>query len=256
VLISTLGNTLYFRDGWAFETARRKRVIQQNRCRKTSVSSPLTRCLTKNYRPSTHFNYDDAKLIDTVRWFADTSLKKNFIVPAKDARQVQAAGLFAAAKGAFAETGSWLVHWYTEDCKFEIGFAPLPQGALGRKSVINGLADSIWVGSKHQEEAWKWVKFMASPEAQKIVGGYGVVFPATAEAAEISEKRMAERGVDVSAFVDEAKQAGRTFFLPISEHGSEIVRILRSSSDAIFLDGTDVEKTLKAANKEVNSLFE
>ena len=82
------------------------------------------------------------------------------------------------------------------------------------------------------------------------------MFPAIPEAAEISEKRMAEKGVDVSAFVDEAKQPGGTFFLPISEHGSEIVRILRSSSDAIFLDGADVEQTLKAANKEVNSLFE
>jgi hypothetical protein len=38
VLINTLGNTLYLRDGSAFEAARRKRVIQQNRCRKTSVS--------------------------------------------------------------------------------------------------------------------------------------------------------------------------------------------------------------------------
>jgi hypothetical protein len=29
----------------------------------------------------------------------------------------------------------------------------------------------------------KQVKFLASPEAKKIVGGYGVVFPAIAEAA-------------------------------------------------------------------------
>jgi multiple sugar transport system substrate-binding protein len=167
------------------------------------------------------------------------SLKKAFIVPAKDAGQAQAGSLFAAQKGAFAETGSWLVHWYTENCKFDIGFAPIPKGPLGRKSVINGLADSIWVGSKHQEGAWKWVKFLASPEAQKIVGGYGVVFPAIPEAAEISEKRMAAKGVGVSAFVNEAKEPEGTFFLPISEHGSDIVRILRSSSDAIFLEGAD-----------------
>jgi multiple sugar transport system substrate-binding protein len=205
---------------------------------------------------ATHFNYDDPKLIDTIRWFADTSLKKAFIVPGKDARQAQATGLFAAQKGAFAETGSWLVHWYTENCKFEIGFAPLPKGPLGRKSVINGLADSIWIGSKHQEEAWKWVKFLASPEAQKIVGGFGVVFPAIAEAAQISEQRMAAKSVDVSAFVEEAKEPQGTFFLPISEHGSDAVRILRSSSEAIFLEGADVETTLKAANKEVNALFE
>jgi multiple sugar transport system substrate-binding protein len=147
-------------------------------------------------------------------------------------------------------------YWYSENCKFDIGFAPLPKGPLGRKSVINGLADSIWVGSKHQEEAWKWVKFLASPEAQKIVGGYGVVFPAIAEAAEISMKRMAAKGADVSAFVDEAKQPEGTFFLPISEHANDVVRILRANFDGIFLDGADVAITLKATNKEVNALFE
>jgi multiple sugar transport system substrate-binding protein len=148
------------------------------------------------------------------------------------------------------------VHWYKENCKFDIGFAPLPKGAQGRKSVINGLADSIWIGSRHQEEAWKWVKFLASPEAQKIVGGYGVVFPAIPEAAEISEKCMAAKGADVSAFVDEAKQPQGTFFLPISEHASDAIRVLRTNFDAIFLEGADVAITLKATNKEVNSLFE
>ena len=66
-----------------------------------------------------------------------------------------------------------MVHWYTENAKFEIGFAPLPKGPVGRRTMFNGLADSIWVGSKHQEEAWKWVKFLASPEAQKIVAVTG-----------------------------------------------------------------------------------
>jgi multiple sugar transport system substrate-binding protein len=90
----------------------------------------------------------------------------------------------------------------------------------------------------------------------KIVGGYGVVFPAIAEAAEISMKRMAAKGADVSAFVEEAKQPDGTFFLPISEHGNDVVRILRANFDAIFLEGADVTGTLKATNKEVNALFE
>jgi multiple sugar transport system substrate-binding protein len=144
---------------------------------------------------ATHFYYDDAKLVATIQWFADLSLRKGFIVPTKDARQAAATGLFAAQKGALALTGSWLVHWFTENCKFEIGFAPLPKGPVGRRTVINGLADSIWAGSKHQEEAWRWVKFLASPEAQKIVASYGIVFPAVPEATEIAKTRM-----DVSAF--------------------------------------------------------
>ncbi len=205
---------------------------------------------------ATHFYYDDAKLVATIQWFADLSLRKGFIVPTKDARQAAATGLFAAQKGALALTGSWLVHWFTENCKFEIGFAPLPKGPVGRRTVINGLADSIWAGSKHQEEAWKWVKFLASPEAQKIVGSYGIVFPAIPEATEIAKTRMAEKGVDVSAFVEEAKDPQGTFFLPITDHGSDVVRILRASFDSIFLGGADVKTNLKAANQEIHSLFQ
>src|ERR1700740_589441 len=205
---------------------------------------------------ATPFNYDDPKLVATIQWFAELSLRKGFIVPAKDARQAQATGLFAAQKGALALTGSWLVHWFTENCKFPIGFAPLPQGPVGRRSVINGLADSIWVGSKHQEEAWKWVKFLASPEAQKIVASYGIVFPAIPEAAEIAKTKMAGKGVDVSAFVEEATDPKATFLFPITDHASDINRIMKAAFDAVYLNGADAASTFKAANKEVNDLFQ
>src|ERR1700756_3394805 len=205
---------------------------------------------------ATHFNYDDPKLVATIQWFAELSLRKGFIVPEKDARQAQATGLFAAQKGALALTGSWLVHWFTENCKFPIGFAPLPQGPVGRRSVIHGLADSIWVGSKHQEEAWKWVKFLASPEAQKIVASYGVVFPAVPEATEIAKTKMAGKGVDVSAFVEEATDPKATFLFPITDHASDINRIMKAAFDAVYLNGADAASTFKAANKEVNDLFQ
>lgn len=84
---------------------------------------------------------------------------------------------------------------------------------------------------------------------------FGVVFPAIPTAAEISVKQMAAKGADVSAFIDEAKQPDGTFFLPISEHASEIVRILRASFDSIFPEGANVSQTLKTANNEVNALF-
>src|SRR6201987_662120 len=205
---------------------------------------------------ATHFNYDDPKLVATIQWFAELSLRKGFIVPAKDARQAQATGLFAAQKGALALTGSWLVHWFTENCKFPLGFAPLPQGPVGRRSVINGLADSIWVGSKHQEEAWKWVEFLASPEAQKIVASYGLVFPAVPEATEIAKTKMAGKGGDVSAFVEEATDPKATFLFPITDHASDINRIMKAAFDAVYLNGADAASTFKAANKEVNDLFQ
>jgi multiple sugar transport system substrate-binding protein len=100
------------------------------------------------------------------------------------------------------------------------------------------------------------VKFLASPEAQKIVGSYGVVFPAVPEATEVAKTRMSEKGVDVSAFVEEATDPNATFLFPITDHASDINRIMRAAFDAIYLNGADAATTLKAASKEVNDLFQ
>jgi multiple sugar transport system substrate-binding protein len=203
-----------------------------------------------------HFYYDDPKLAETIQWIADMELKKGLIVPAKDVRQAGPDALFAGQKGALAFLGSWDVHWCQENCKFDIGFALLPAGPVGRRTMFNGLADSIWVGSKHQEEAWKWVKFLASPEAQKIVGSFGVVFPAVPEGTELAKEAMAKKGLDVSAYVNEANDPNATFLFPITDHATDVQRIMREAFDSILLNGEDVSKTLKSANDQVNALFD
>jgi len=202
------------------------------------------------------FHYDDPKLAETLQWIADTSLKKGFIVPAKDARQLGANSFFAAQKGAMALTGSWMINWYVDNAKFEKGFAPLPKGPNGRKSMFNGLADSIWVGSKHKEEAWKWVKFLGSEDGQKIIASYGVVFPAIKSDAELAEQVMSKKGVDVSAFLAEATDPQGTFLFPIADHAADVLRITKIGLDAILLNGADAASTFKKVNTEVNALFE
>jgi multiple sugar transport system substrate-binding protein len=202
------------------------------------------------------FHYDDPKLAETLQWIADTSLKKGFIVPAKDARQLGANSFFGAGKGAMALTGSWTINWYADNAKFDKGFAPLPKGPNGRKSMFNGLADSIWVGSKHKEEAWKWVKFLGSEEGQKIIASYGVVFPAIKSDAELAEQVMSKKGVDVSAFLAEATDPQGTFLFPIADHAADVLRITKIGLDAILLNGADAASTFKKVNTEVNALFE
>jgi multiple sugar transport system substrate-binding protein len=201
------------------------------------------------------FHYDDPKLAETLQWIADMQ-KKGFIVPAKDARQLGANSLFAAGKGALALTGSWMINWYEANAKFDKGFAPLPKGPEGRKSMFNGLADSIWIGSKHQEEAWKWVKFLGSEEGQNIIAGYGVVFPAIASAAKKAEEVMSKKGVDVSPFLEEATDPHGTFLFPIADHAADVMRITKVGLDAILLNGANAASTMKKVNSEVNDLFD
>jgi multiple sugar transport system substrate-binding protein len=122
--------------------------------------------------------------------------------------------------------------------------------------MFNGLADSIWVGSKHKEEAWKWVKFLGSEEGQTIIAGYGVVFPAVHSAAEKAEQVMSKKGLDVSPFLQEATAPNGTFLFPIADHAADVLRITKIGLDSILLNGADAASTMKKANTEVNALFD
>ena len=144
----------------------------------------------------------------------------------------------------------------TQPSDFEVGFARLPIGPEGRKSMFNGVADSIWVGTEHPEASWEWVKFLASPKCQMIIGETGIVFPAVQEATETSLAVRAEAGVDVSAFTLQATEPDGTFLFPITDFGGEITTIMTETMDAIALGQVDAETALIAANAEINALFE
>jgi multiple sugar transport system substrate-binding protein len=202
-----------------------------------------------------HYYYDDPRLAETLLWLRDLGTVKGYSVPARDMdRRLGGSGLFAAGKGALAFDGSWMIGWYAQNAP-ELGIAPLPKGPEGRKSMFNGLADAIWTGSKNQEEAWQWVKFMGSAECQNIVGERGVVFPAIPEATERANEAYATRGIDVSAFIELAKPES-TFLFPITDYASEIDGIMKAAVQDIFVGGADPAIVLEAANEQVNALLQ
>lgn len=205
------------------------------------------------------FYYDDARLAETLSWLRDAS-RRGWIVPARYARQfggIGANGLFAARKGALALAGSWMIDWYAKNCDFDIGYAPLPSGPLGRKSMFNGLADSIWAGTRHREEAWRWTRYLGSREGQMIVASHGVVFPAIREAAQEAVTVMNRKGADVGVYLRQATAPDGTFPYPLTEHGSDIRTVTRATMDRIFLgdNGADIAAALAKMNQDVNRLF-
>ena len=131
----------------------------------------------------------------------------------------------------------------------------LPKGPQGRKSMFNGLADSIWVGTKNPDAAWAWVKYAASGECEKIVGTKGVVFPATQDGVNEALKVYSGRGLDVTAFTDLASDPKATFLFPITDNGAEISKIMEPVMDSIFLGQVKAAVALPAANAKVNALF-
>jgi ABC-type glycerol-3-phosphate transport system substrate-binding protein len=124
-------------------------------------------------------------------------------------------------------------------------------------SMLNGLADSIWIGAAHPEAAWQWVKYLGSVECQLAVGELGVVFPALQSGVERMVDHYDQQDVNVRAFTNYlTNDADQTFFFPVTEHTHEIETIMQPVIEAIMRNAADPAVVLPEANERVNALFE
>ena len=203
---------------------------------------------------ATEYYYDDERFINTIQWMVDLWLVDGYATPYEDQAGLGRLSLFQSGKAAMAIDGSWMIGSYLAS-DFPVGFGRLPIGPEGRRSMFNGLADSIWTGSDHKDEAWEWVKFLASPDCQNIVGASGVVFPAIPEAADLSLQVREDAGIDVSAFTLQAAEENGSFLCPITDYAGEIRTIMQESMDRIALGDVTAADELPKANAEVNDLF-
>lgn len=83
--------------------------------------------------------------------------------------------LFSSQRVAMMYEGSWQAKAWA-DLDFQVEVAPLPGGAE-RSNTIHGLSWSILAGTDHPEEAWEFLKFLATEEAHLIQASTGSVIP-------------------------------------------------------------------------------
>ena len=201
----------------------------------------------------TKFNYSDSSLTNTVQWLADLSRKG--YAPKLDAQSTLARSeVLASGGGALTTLGSFNLLSYKGKTD-QFGFAPLPIGPKGRKSAINGLSDAIYAGSKHKDQAWEWVKYLASADCQNTVAATGVVFPAIKSASEKSAAVREKEGLNAQVFLDEQKAKNGTFIIPISLHGTEINQMVQDAIQSVALGSSTAKSALTKANHQVNALF-
>lgn len=205
---------------------------------------------------ATEYHYNDPAFIETMDWYTNLILDKGYSMPFEEFASNGGQATFTAGQAALVTDGSWMIGFYADNTTFDVGFARLPEGPEGRKSMFNGLADSIWTGTEHVDEAWAWVKYLASAECANVVGDAGVVFPAQQEAVDRALAAYEARGLNVSAFTDQALEEGGTFLFPVTDNASEVTSIMTEIMQSIFLGEVEPAEALPAANEEVNGLFE
>lgn len=84
--------------------------------------------------------------------------------------------LFPGGLVAMMPGGSFRAATYAE-ADANIDVAPLPKGKVNA-CVIHGLGNVVWSGSQHQGAAVEFAKFLASEEAERILGESGIGLPA------------------------------------------------------------------------------
>ncbi|MEK9837738.1 MAG: sugar ABC transporter substrate-binding protein [Ilumatobacter sp.] len=200
----------------------------------------------------TEFNYDDPTFVETIGWIKSV-IAKGYAPPFEVFSATGHNDLFKAGQTATTSLGSWEIGDILA-AEFETTFFPTPVGPTGdRSSMFNGLADSISASTEHPDEAWEWVKFLASADCQNLVAETAVIFPAIPEAAETVKNVRAGQGVDVSAFTVHVEN-GTTFTFPIADYAADRDAIMGPAMQDIFT-GADTASTLADANAEVNDLF-
>jgi multiple sugar transport system substrate-binding protein len=199
-----------------------------------------------------HYNYDNPKLARVVGWFQ--KMVKLGYSPAPSATLSHFQRLEAGQASTIID-GNWRVTELVGTKGLHPVFAPIPKGPDGQHwSLGNSLGDSIWVGTKHRAEAWKWVRFLASPACQNIMGRSGAIVPAIVSADKYVGKAFQRIGASpsVKAFGTYGKHKD---ILPLSDHFDQVSTIMEAAMTKIINNGAAVAPTLKAANKRVNALF-
>ena len=189
--------------------------------------------------------FDDPRLAETLAWLAGLPARGLSLAPEAVGR-LGVETLFATGRVAMVPAGAWMIGHYARLVRFRYAWVPLPIGPLGRSSMLNGLADSIWIGTRHPEAAWAWVRHLASADCQRKLAASGTLFPALAGMSAQTLAVLGQRGVDASAFVEMARS--RTFAPPIVENAAEIDQIIGAAIERVLLGRAEAGAALRAAN--------
>ena len=204
---------------------------------------------------SDNYKYDDEGFQATIDWWY--SLVEKGYMPSFDIQQgVGWADQLLAGKVAMVSNGSWMTGYLFGQASdiFEPTLVPTPIGPNGeRASMYNGLADNIFVGTEHPDEAWEWVKYMGSTDCQDVVASYAVVFPAIPSSTEKAVQAMADLGIDVDPFYVHIEE-GTTFLFPIADRKSQVQELITPAMEDV-MSGNKPASSLSEVNEQILSLF-
>jgi multiple sugar transport system substrate-binding protein len=123
--------------------------------------------------------YDSPEAVKGIQFWVDLVNKYHVSPNLQQTTDTDSRTLFTSGKVAMYYGGSWDPAAIAEvpEAKAFTGVARLPKGAT-ENYFSNGLANAIYAKTPHPQEAWEFVKFLGSKEANEIQAATGTVIPA------------------------------------------------------------------------------
>lgn len=191
---------------------------------------------------------DDENTAEAIR--TDVQFFVDELTPGVDIQQSNpvAESLFPAGQVAMMPGGSFRAKTYF-DADANIDVAPLPKGKI-RATVIHGLGNVVWSGSKNQGAAVEFARFLATEPAERILGESGMGIPAYKGLEDTWLGSMPEFNAQV--FVDASEYGVIT---PDPEVGPEWQGRLGEEMLKGFSGETPVDEVPQAAQDSANEVL-
>ncbi|MBS9535004.1 sugar ABC transporter substrate-binding protein [Mycobacterium sp. M1] len=149
-----------------------------------------------------HLNFDDDDFLAGVQFYADLANVHKVAPAVSDTQSMSTMDLFSLGKAAMALGGHWRYQTFAraDGLDFDIGVLPTGPAAAARglaaRSDIGTTGLAIAAQSRRREQAWEFVKFVAGPIGQALIGESGLFVPVLKSAIAAPGFTAAHRGIE------------------------------------------------------------
>lgn len=195
------------------------------------------------------------------QWWSDMIFKDKVVAPGSYDKANER-DLFWNGTVAMNIDGPWFVGMTREkDAKLldDLGVFASPDVVYNGKNYpfhgeIYGITHLISSKTKHPEEAWKFMEWMAGPEAQKIIAGSGMIPSNLAYSTSEEYQKMEPLNAELAGLVSTRYKMPASVDPNIPQLG-EMSNIMVEAAQAVFITGADVKTSLDDAANKIKALF-
>lgn len=199
---------------------------------------------------------DSEAVAEGLKFFYDLQFRLK-VAPDRDSQESAGFGSLefplTSRRVAMAMAGPWTFREYTR-AGIKLGLAPLFRGKQ-RAQISTPNTNGIYRHSKHPEEAWKFVLFLASEPAQKVIARRGVGVPALRDVAYSEDFYNNLYGVkNMRAYCEELEYASPMIMASTGEFTRAYYSVLSGLKLGTFTPGEAVSELDKRFRRTLSAL--